>query len=394
MGLRRRFRHYFGRECGRPDEHVLCVTDAWRVLRTRHLRNAHVARRSLLQPTMFRSAIKHIVTSDTMYTYGPVFGLLSLGLILSSLHGTYYAMTYPDAVRSFSSASYIHFHVTAAGLFESVNNLWNISGSIVLLFELAALLLMMLFEFHRGRRCPSPATIFDNNWIIAAIGGSGAYLLVNSQLTHIQANGYHFRYFLIISVCVVFLFVVKTFDIFVARTMGQKATPPAHHRARFVSGTCLALLFSLFAGSQKFGAPAAYCSPSNSIFMKTGLYAAKNGYFAVLGSYWNVWPTVFNAWKVQGHQSIATRVFPTGFRAEVFEPNIRDEAIKRLHRYGFIKLLCVGKNKPAPDLGGISNCRKMAEWNRAWGILPDGQYTETDNGLGEGLADITITLRK
>lgn len=343
-------------------------------------------------PLLWKGAIQSVVASKAWRPYGIVAGLFGLAVFLAARHGSFYAAAYPEAVRSFSSHSYTRFRINLSGPVQSGINLWQVTGGFTLLFELAVFGFMVASLHHCRARQRAP--VVDDSWLIAALGSGFLYVLIVSQLFHVQQNGYHFRYFIVVALCLVFVVVVKGFDALglAVSSFGTRIRRSAYRPLAWC-GSSAALLFALAAGLHSFGTPTTNCPLSNTEHMKSGLLASKEGYFAILGSYWDVWPSVFNAWKATADQPIERKVMPTGWRAETLDPKVSNEAVVRLLRDGSLKMLCVGSGRLALDFNRITDCVQTAEWNRDWGVLPPvGTFTETPNQLGAGFADVTMTL--
>ena len=101
---------------------------------------------------------------------------------------------------------------------------------------------------------------------------------------------------------------------------------------------------------------------------------------------------MFHAWEENKERPIQDRVFPTGYRAETFQPEIRSAAEHRLMRDRSIKLLCVDQGKPNTEFGTI-DCAALTKWNASWGVLPSAlKVTQTQSPVGSGFVEITLAL--
>jgi hypothetical protein len=307
--------------------------------------------------------------------------------VLSSIM---YAKVYPDWVRSFSSATYFSPQFSASGLVQAFRNLLENSGSWLLAIQLAlyAICLVLLPSPRR------PAFIQALAWSLAAVTGALLFTVAFSQLRHSASNAYHFRYFLYLPLTVMFLAVNAAFLIcrhHFPLTLRSRGT---------VKRASSSVVWTLVIGAVGFAAVGSFGSPSrrcdfgatNSLQATIGRLAVARDHFAILGSYWDVWPAVFHAWVAAGSSDLNHRVFPTGYRSEVFLPGILDSARKRLLESGSLSLLCVGQGKSGTEFGVI-DCSSLIAWNQAWGVLPRvGDVADKPLGGQSQLSEVTISL--
>jgi hypothetical protein len=312
-----------------------------------------------------------------------VFGVAVLSSIM-------FAKVYPEWVRTFSSATYFSPQFSASGLVQAFQNLLENSGSWLLAIQLAlyAIFLVLLPSPRR------PAFIQALAWSLAAVTGALLFTVAFSQLRHSASNAYHFRYFLYLPLTVMFLAVNAAFLIcrhYFPLTLRSRGTVK---RASF--GVVWTLVMGAFglAAVGSFGSPSRRCDfgATNSLHATIGRLAVARNHFAILGSYWDVWPAVFHAWVAAGSRDLNHRVFPTGYRSEVFLPGILNSARERLLANGSLSLLCVGQGKSGTEFGVI-DCSSLVAWNQAWGVLPQvGDVDEKPVPDQPQLSEVTISL--
>lgn len=307
-------------------------------------------------------------------------GLFLLALGLTIYHGTQYAEMYPDAVRSFSSASYTNIELSFSGVVQAFRNM-TISGGGSALLTLELIVVVGLATLSRRRSASASNVILvDRIWFLAVIVGSLGYVLFLSQLEHIKQNDYNFRYFVFVPMGVVMMAVASAAAALpeacelLRRKYGLIGVwRPQFTRLLTAAAACVTLLH----GSDKFGLPTTECTSSgNSSHRAMGNQAVEGGYFALLGSYWDIWPATFHAWRKTGSIPLSERVFPTGYRSETLNPDMLQIASRKLIENGYLKILCVGKGKTNTEFGTIA-CGQLLEFNRNWGVLPHfGTYSE------------------
>jgi hypothetical protein len=313
-----------------------------------------------------------------------IFGLFLLSFLLVQLHGTIYADLYPEASRDFSSRNYTRTALSLSGLLTASRNLWEVSGGYILLLELALLVSLNTIRATFNAK---------DYWPAACLCGALLYVIAISQFEHTRENVYHFRYFIIAPLFLIFFFVFEFLSVVLATVRSFQPTKALASLALCV-GTVGSLGFALNTGFGFFGTPADSCpfAGTSAASSNVARFAIARNYFAILGSYWDIWPIVFHAWEDTKQRPIQDRVFPTGYRAETFQPEIRSAAERRLMRDGSIKLLCVDQGKPNTEFGTI-DCAALTKWNASWGVLPSAlKLAQTQSPLGSDFAEISLAL--
>ena len=340
---------------------------------------------------------RYLVTkhSSSMRRLGYVASILFFALVAAVLHARIYAELFPGAVRSFSSPSYLKPLFSLAGISDSFSNLLQEVGGITFAIEALVVLIAIVYLLFCARMSRSCSERIQLRIGLALVIAGIPFVMAFSQLQHMANNGYHPRYFLYFSMFTVFAgccVLVTMLDKFFSAHHGSIRIWPDWMFYIGLAG--LSMYFFAMAGSRQFGFPVRVCefSKPDSVHASNGHYAFIQGYFGIVGSYWDVWPATFHAWREASNSGVQSRVYPTGYRAEVLAPRMIRDATSRLMAGEKLRLLCIDQGKTGTEFGTI-DCEELVRWNQAWGVLPRiGEVSVTPISTYSHLHEIVMEL--